>query len=189
MPKICMIVITIIILSFGIGIGINSVLINEHETQIALERAEQWYEVIQHSETAFIISDESDRITGWSDGATALFGWTEKDAIGATFDLIVPPPELIPDDHKAGSDFSNIKLRTELRKRTRAGEVFQAVGYGMNKDGHVFYAHVRIAAVINGGTHYVSQVVYASKILMVPPLTFPQDLPHDLPHDSKETES
>lgn len=145
-----------------LGVGINGAVDHEKELQQALSRARQWQEIVQHSDTAFIVCDVDGKIVQWSEGATVLFGWRETEAVGADLSILIPPGRYAI--HEDGF------RKTETRDKLENGEVLQVVGYMIDRCGNVLEVHVRVVAVVNGRTLYVAQVVFADKVTEVPPM-------------------
>lgn len=53
------------------------------------EQVEQQIALLQLAHDAFIVQDERNRITFWSQGAASLYGWSEPEAVGnVAFDLL-----------------------------------------------------------------------------------------------------
>jgi len=46
--------------------------------------------IVEHSPTAILFADREGRIRLWNSGAETVFGYTEKEALGQSLDLIVP---------------------------------------------------------------------------------------------------
>jgi PAS domain S-box-containing protein len=47
-------------------------------------------ELVRRCADAVVLADPEGRITFWNDAAERVFGWTSRDAVGQTLDLIIP---------------------------------------------------------------------------------------------------
>jgi PAS domain S-box-containing protein len=51
---------------------------------------QQLADLVRHAADAIVVADTEGRISLWNDAAERIFGWTARDAIGQTLDLIIP---------------------------------------------------------------------------------------------------
>ena len=75
--------------------------------------------IVESSEDAIIGKNMNDMITSWNKGATHLYGYTEKEALGKNISIIVPPehgPELIMITNKVTND-QKVEHFETIRKR------------------------------------------------------------------------
>jgi PAS domain S-box-containing protein len=88
------------------------------------------YRQILHSatETGVITLDLDGRVTGWSEGARHLLGWTEEEMLGVPLTRIFPVP---------GDDID--PLRPELADAREKG-IGSSEGWRVRKDGRQFWA-------------------------------------------------
>lgn len=88
------------------------------------------YQRILHSaiETAIITFDATGLVTGWSEGAYRLFGWTESEMIGQSLACIF-----------SSEEDGNELLRLEIEQAARQGQG-GAEGWRLRKNGEKFWA-------------------------------------------------
>lgn len=100
------------------------------EAEAALRAGEERLRLVVASATdyAFIIQDPARRVTGWSPGAEAIFGYTEEEIAGRSSDIL-----FTPEDREAGAP--EAQARTALHKGRAADERWH-----VRKDGTRFYA-------------------------------------------------
>ncbi|WP_343639684.1 response regulator [Roseateles sp.] len=79
-------------------------------------------------ETAIITLDEKGIVTGWSDGATSLLGWTEQEMLGESLGRIFP-------EEAGGADAFLAEIAEASVKGTAGAE-----GWRMRKDGQRIWA-------------------------------------------------
>ena len=81
-----------------------------------------------------VITDLDDRIVEWNDGATRLFGWTEREALGQSWAGLAGPTAADPDPRRA-----------EVDERLRAGEGYTGELTVSTKGGQ------RLPIIVTGG--------------------------------------
>jgi PAS domain S-box-containing protein len=69
-----------------------------------MELSDEWLcrEIVREAQDAIIYSDREGVIRLWNSGATAIFGFTDKEAVGQSLDLIIP--ERLRKRHREGYD-------------------------------------------------------------------------------------
>jgi PAS domain S-box-containing protein len=103
--------------------------------------------IVEHSDDAVIGKDMDRRITSWNAAAERLYGYTAKEAIGQSIDLIVP------EDHRE-------ELK-EIMQRLRRGELIEHWDtVRRRKDGSLVDVSLRISPIKNS----YGEVVGASKV-------------------------
>jgi len=91
--------------------------------------------------------DENGAITWINAQFTALFGYTEEEALGQNISKLVSPPELLKDAHA-------------YRRRITSGESVNVEAVCKRKDGTLFVASLRSAPIIVDNTRIGHLVIY-----------------------------
>jgi len=139
--------ILVAILIVVVGGQLNRAINNDAKIVSALKEAKQWQQVIDDSDTAFIVFDNNYEIIQWSRGAQLLLGWSESEAVGAKIQLIIPTER-----YKQGV-WSGQNLKQAIYK------TIETDCYVENKNGKLLNANIRLVAVINNQILYVIQIV------------------------------
>lgn len=161
------------VLVIGLGYFLNEAQTNDAAMKTALHRAEQWRQLIEDSQAAFIVVDPEGKIIQWNRGAQHILGWQEVQAVGADLKLILPPDSF--DRHEKGFWDKTIRSKVE------GGEILLISGHVLDSQGEVHHVHIRISAVVNGHVAYVVQIVSIDKAVILPATAEPKQDHYDPP--------
>ncbi|HEX5015697.1 MAG TPA: response regulator [Candidatus Limnocylindrales bacterium] len=114
-----------------------------------LRRQKQYFEsLVGVSPVAVVTMDASERVSGWNPAATALFGYSEDEAIGRPIaDLILRSDEL----RAQGEDLT--------RRALEDGRV-QLIAQRMRKDGSLLDAEIVMVPLVIDGEHLGYYAIY-----------------------------
>jgi len=129
--------ILVAILIAAVGGQLNRAINSDAKVASALKEAKQWRQVIEDSDTAFIVFDNNHEIIQWNRGAQLLLGWSESEAVGAKIQLIIPTER-----YEQGV-WSEQNLKQAIHK------TIEIDGYVQNKNGKLLNANIRLIAVIS----------------------------------------
>jgi len=123
----------------------------EHEFLLAKKTAEQAKQsIVELASDAIILANQSTKIIAWNKGAEALFGYTEREAVGQEMEILFP--EQHRETHRRGLE------------RLRAAGPSMAIGRmvelsGLRKDGAEFPAEVSLNCWQTNGEYYWSAII------------------------------
>ena len=144
--------ILVAILIAAVGGQLNRAINSDTKVASALKEAKQWQQVIEDSDTAFIVFDGNHEIIQWNRGAQLLLGWSESEAVGSKIQLIIPTER-----YEQGV-WSEQNLKQAIHK------TIEINGYVQNKNGELLNSNIRLIAVINNQILYVIQIVKLERL-------------------------
>ena len=147
--------ILIAILIASIGGQLNRAINNDIVMQSILKEAKQWQQVIEDSDTAFVVFDSNHEIVQWNRGAQLILGWSEAEAVGAKITLIIPTER-----YEQGV-WNEPNLKQAIHK------TIEVDGYILNKNGQILSSNIRIIAVVNSKILYVIQIVKLEQLTLI----------------------
>ena len=117
----------------------------------ALQRSEERFRSItQATPDAIVSTDSFGDIVTWNEGARAIFGYTEKEALGASVEMLLP--ERLRRRHH--DSMARISAGGESRL---VGSLFDA--HGQRKDGEEFPVEIALSTWTSDGERYYGAVL------------------------------